>query len=652
MAEIKVKVGVDNAQFNTGLAKIRQSVSSFKAGVMQSFAGFSLASLVSSGISSAISMVKELADEIGKIKDKAEQFGMSMRAWQNITNGIVENGGNTSNAIAFFDSLTKARAKAIEGNAKYLKSFTDLGISIEQLKSLNNEELFYAIANAVQLATDKQKAYYDTMVIGAGGAKELFNALSQGSDVLKEQAEAYGTYSDTTIYIIDEGAKIWGRFWTKVKAVLAWISAFIGVTLWIIWDLFVLAFNGIANIVKSCFAVIKGVVLGLVYTVGGLANAFIALGYAIVGNLKKAAEYGKASAESFKNAWKSATDDVGKDLRKVADDAYVKHENGLAKNYKKRDEILSGLFGGDTPKKGGDNKTSFNTDKFASEYEQEEKLLQALEKLEEKRRQHAFEQLDTVGKIWNLYDQLMNCQHKMNEETAEGVEASIKALEIEKQISQLKEKIAQEEEKLSNDIKNRQEQLADIQRQQAFDQLSTLGKILDLEKQIAQEKAKANNHTKDGLNASIKLVGLEKQLGDENEKMSAMRDKSNKAEDDYLFSRMSKSEKIQFLEAKAIDLKSKMNKSTEEGNQAIIDYYANQKELNSLIDSKDSIKKTPQVIATSLASIGGGGNVYKNTFSLAEKQLTESKKQTDYLKDIAENTESALEAQDDSIIMQ
>ena len=53
----------------------------------------------------------------------------------------------------------------------------------------------------------------------------------------------------------------------------------------------------------------------------------------------------------------------------------------------------------------------------------------------------------------------------------------------------------------------------------------------------------------------------------------------------------------------------------------------------------------PNVIASSLAAIGAGGNVYAQSFSVAEKQLDESKKHTKSLDKIAENAEILTQKQ-------
>lgn len=70
-----------------------------------------------------------------------------------------------------------------------------------------------------------------------------------------------------------------------------------------------------------------------------------------------------------------------------------------------------------------------------------------------------------------------------------------------------------------------------------------------------------------------------------------------------------------------------MNDETESGFAAKTEFYVNQRQLDSLLDSGQK-NGGPNVIASSLAAIGAGGNVYAQSFSVAEKQLDESKKHT------------------------
>ena len=647
-SKIEVKVSVDGGEFQTGLIRIKESAMNFKSDLIAQFTGFSLANLFMTGVAAAIDFLGELAEEMGRIKDKAEQFSVSMREWQIILNGVRNNGGGDENVIAFFDSMTKARQEAINGNEKYQKSFRDLGISIDDLKSKSNDQLFYAIADGVRAADDAQKAYYDTMVIGRGGAKELFNALALGSDVLRQEGESLGVYSDSMINVIDTGAKQWEWLWSHIKTWCAWGFSFLGTTLWTFYDLFRLSFHGIWDTIQIVVLPIVDIFKSLWNTVMGVVYSVMALGVALSGNLSAAKDYAQQSADSFKKAWKNATTEVASDVKGVFDNSYNRMANDFDKNYQARDKILSDLLGtgNDSPEKEtGDSQTQGYTD-YA-------KIEELQAKLDAEREKYAFEQLDSLGKIKNLEEKIAELKKDANEETEKGLNASLKVLELEKQVAQEKAKIAEKEKKELTDLENRKKQLADAERQQAFDQLSTLDKIISLEAQIAEEKRKSNRETKEGIEHSMKVVSLQKQLANENKKLDRQREQANKAEQDYLFSKMSKEEQIKVLQARAVELRAKANDATEEGLQAKVDFYANQKQLDSLLENKKRGGNTPQVIASSLAAIGGGGNVYAPSFSVAEKQLDESKKQTKSLEKIVESTEvlASREAKGDELLM-
>ena len=647
-SKVEVKVSIDGGEFQTGLLRIKQSAMNFKSDLIAQFTGFSLANLFMTGIAAAIDFLGELAEEMGRIKDKAEQFGVSMREWQIILNGVRNNGGGDENVIAFFDSMTKARQEAINGNEKYQKSFRDLGISIDDLKSKSNDELFYAIADGVKVADDAQKAYYDTMVIGRGGAKELFNALALGSDVLRQEGESLGVYSDSMINVIDTGAKQWEWLWSHIKTWCAWGFSFLGTTLWTFYDLFRLSFHGIWDTIQIVVLPIVDIFKSLWNTVMGVVYSVMALGAALSGNLSTAKDYAQQSADSFKKAWKNATTEVASDVKGVLDNSYNRMANDFDKNYQARDKILSDLFGtgDDSPEKATDDSQIRGYTDYA-------KIEELQAKLDAEREKYAFEQLDSLGKIKNLEEKIAELKKDANEETEKGLNASLKVLELEKQVAQEKAKITEKEKKELADLENRKKQLADTERQQAFDQLSTLDKIISLEAQIAEEKRKANRETKEGIEHSMKVVSLQKQLANENKKLDRQREQANKAEQDYLFSKMSKEEQIKVLQARAVELRAKANDATEEGLQAKVDFYANQKQLDSLLENKKRGGNTPQVIASSLAAIGGGGNVYAPSFSVAEKQLDESKKQTKNLERIAESTEviASREAKGDELLM-
>lgn len=137
-------LGLKTADFEAGM-KRAESVSTK--------AGSNIASTFKTAIAGAFTLGavenwgRQVLARVAKLKDGAEQLGLTFQEIQVLENAAVEGGSTMEKAGAALEKFTMARSKAVGGNASAIAAFTELGISMEQVRneSVSNLTLWRAI---------------------------------------------------------------------------------------------------------------------------------------------------------------------------------------------------------------------------------------------------------------------------------------------------------------------------------------------------------------------------------------------------------------------------------------------------------------------------------------------------------------------------
>lgn len=148
------------------------------------------------GISDAI---KDAADEVSTYGDEidktSQRVGMSAEEYQKWDYIFKINGSAMSENMAAFKKLTKTIDEAKSGSKKAKEKFKELGISMKDLKSMSNEEIFEKVIMNLQNIDDQgKKAAKAQDMLGKSGQTlmPLLNATNDDLKALGDQAEKYG----------------------------------------------------------------------------------------------------------------------------------------------------------------------------------------------------------------------------------------------------------------------------------------------------------------------------------------------------------------------------------------------------------------------------------------------------------------------------
>lgn len=192
MAELKAKIGLETNAFETGLARLQNKVGGFAKGLGAAFAGaFALDKLIS-GFSSAI----EKGDQL---QDIAEKFGLSASKLQMLGNAASVYGSSLENVSMGLNKLSLAQQRAAAGDEGLIKTFREVGISMEDLKSMGPEDVFLRIADSFASGANDGRQFLIVNDLLGKAQTDLIKVMNQGSAAIIEQGTSIGVWSDETI---------------------------------------------------------------------------------------------------------------------------------------------------------------------------------------------------------------------------------------------------------------------------------------------------------------------------------------------------------------------------------------------------------------------------------------------------------------------
>ena len=205
-AEMMAKLGLDQSSYEAGLASASRSADKFAAGLSRSMtaiggtiAGAFAFDKIMSGFSGAI----EKGDQL---QDLANRFGVSASALQEIGNTASLSGASLEDVASAMGKLAKNAGEAVAKEGEMRDAFADIGLSVEDLKRMSPEDLFYALSAAVASGKLGMEKFSIVTQLAGRSAGTLMEVLDMGPDAIRENGKAMGTWSDETIAALSEAS--------------------------------------------------------------------------------------------------------------------------------------------------------------------------------------------------------------------------------------------------------------------------------------------------------------------------------------------------------------------------------------------------------------------------------------------------------------
>ena len=191
MASIHLKMGVDNAQFKTGLEQAKTKAEGFKKSVSKVMGGVLAVAGAGMAVNKVIQGIDAIRDKYDRLAKLTAQHGNINVAFFQRAAFVAEQSGTNVEAVAkSMDKLLMSSKMAAQGSKMYVQAFEDLNIKIEDFIKLDQEKKFKAIADAVRDSADADKSKSAVLQIMGMRAGELIPMLKAGAEGFDEIAKS------------------------------------------------------------------------------------------------------------------------------------------------------------------------------------------------------------------------------------------------------------------------------------------------------------------------------------------------------------------------------------------------------------------------------------------------------------------------------
>jgi len=186
------KLALDASGFDRGLATAQSSVMRFAKTTGGLIAGAFAFDKIIAGFSSAI----EKGDQL---QDIANKFGIAASSLQQIGNAASLSGSGIDDVASSMNKLSVNAGKAIGGDTGLVKAFEDIGLSVEQLKSMSPQEIFFALSKSIKATNDPLVAFAKAQAVAGKSVTALLETLKMGPEEIQNVGDAMGVFSDQQI---------------------------------------------------------------------------------------------------------------------------------------------------------------------------------------------------------------------------------------------------------------------------------------------------------------------------------------------------------------------------------------------------------------------------------------------------------------------
>jgi len=186
------KLALDASGFDRGLSVAQSSVMRFAKTTGGLLAGAFALDKIIAGFSSAI----EKGDQL---QDIANKFGIAASSLQQIGNAASLSGSGIDDVASSMNKLSVNAGKAIGGDTGLVKAFENIGLSVEQLKGMSPQDIFFALSKSIKATNDPLVAFAKAQGVAGKSVTQLLETLKMGPDEIQKAGDAMGVFSDQQI---------------------------------------------------------------------------------------------------------------------------------------------------------------------------------------------------------------------------------------------------------------------------------------------------------------------------------------------------------------------------------------------------------------------------------------------------------------------
>lgn len=130
-----------------------------------------------------------------KIIKTADALGISTDAYQELSYAMQRGGASEEDFATGIKHIQEQMGAAVQGQSRAKKAFAQFGITMDEIKSMNAEEMFYRISDGIAGIPDPAKRMKASVQLLGGAGDKLAHAMSGGAaglDALRKAAKDTG----------------------------------------------------------------------------------------------------------------------------------------------------------------------------------------------------------------------------------------------------------------------------------------------------------------------------------------------------------------------------------------------------------------------------------------------------------------------------
>jgi lambda family phage tail tape measure protein len=202
IARLGVVMGLDTAEFTSGLGKVEKQLDSFKDRLME-FAS----------VAAFVEMTKKAMEYADTIATTAKANDVTTASVLELSKALEENGGNAEETGRIFSGFNQKVETAALGSAKAQESFARLGVSLNDIKTLSSQDLFEKTITGlakIQDSVTRNGIAFQTLGRGIRGVDlvGLAQTLEESKGAFDRYAEAVNMAHELHLKIEASGRKI------------------------------------------------------------------------------------------------------------------------------------------------------------------------------------------------------------------------------------------------------------------------------------------------------------------------------------------------------------------------------------------------------------------------------------------------------------
>lgn len=132
----------------------------------------------------------DAANSCDPIIKTADALGITTDAYQELSYAMQRGGASEEGFANALKTLQSQMGAATQGQTRAIKAFKQFGISMDEIKTMNAEEMFYRLADGVEAMPDPAKRMRASLQLLGGEGEKVAAAMSGGAKSLDELREA------------------------------------------------------------------------------------------------------------------------------------------------------------------------------------------------------------------------------------------------------------------------------------------------------------------------------------------------------------------------------------------------------------------------------------------------------------------------------